>query len=544
MIDLIDITKNYIVDGKQFQGLKGITVTIAKGEFVSIMGPSGSGKSTLSSILGCLASPSSGTYKIAGRVVTDLKTTELADLRNSLIGFVFQDFNLLDGVTVLENVSLPLIYARVSPSERRKRALQKLEQMGLAHKAKTFPNQLSGGQKQRVAIARALVTDPKLIFADEPTGALDKKTGNDIMGILQDLNREGQTVVQVTHSAEHGNYGKRIIYIVDGLIVRDELVARPTLAKGIELESNSVETELTTKLWRIAAFTPKNEEASVAAMEYLISQKNNTLSFMEAAKALVKKENPRIKNLIVRLLDSPEAIVRAETLRQLEQCNHEFAIPHWWKGVQDENGWVRFVACTQLRKHLKTWLIEDKNVFAALSIDSDERVRATVVSQLGEWNDLTFEGVLVKAYSDTDPRVRANSLDALRFLGEKISLESRNCFKQGLQDPNNRARANAVVGYSLFDLEKSKETLFQMLEDKNNLMRASAAWVVGKILLYDGAEILMKNLVSEKNELVTSQIIATLGLFTHHDLTFQTQIETCLRIKGELLPKQTQAKAA
>ncbi len=246
MIELDNIKKQYTLDGKDVLILKGINLFIAQGEFVSIMGPSGSGKSTLSAILGCLSTPSSGTYKLNGQDVTKLKTNEIARLRNSSIGFIFQDFNLLSGLTAVENVELPLVYCGMSSKNRRARAMECLSAVSLAHKAQNKPFQLSGGQKQRVAIARALVNNPKFLFADEPTGALDKKTGHEILSIMQKLNLMGQTVIQVTHSPSDANYSKRIIHLVDGNIVREEMVEKPTIG-SITLTESSFRDDLVTK---------------------------------------------------------------------------------------------------------------------------------------------------------------------------------------------------------------------------------------------------------------------------------------------------------
>jgi putative ABC transport system ATP-binding protein len=211
---------------QELPALRGITFAVDPSEFLAIMGPSGSGKSTLMNILGCLDIPSSGQYILGGRNTAGLSADELARLRNQMIGFVFQGFNLLARMDLLDNVALPLIYAGIGKRERRERAMSMLERVGLATHAHHWPNQISGGQQQRVAIARALVTEPKLILADEPTGNLDTHTSEEIMGIFTRLNSEqGITVVLVTHELDIASHARRLIRIVDGQIAFDGPVA-------------------------------------------------------------------------------------------------------------------------------------------------------------------------------------------------------------------------------------------------------------------------------------------------------------------------------
>lgn len=208
------------MDGVTFQALKNISLSIKKGEFVAIMGPSGSGKSTLMHIIGCLDRPSSGHVYIEGKDIAQANDKELAQIRNTHIGFVFQQFNLLRKTSAVTNVELPLVYARVAPRTRRERAIELLNEVGLSEKINNFPSQLSGGQQQRVAIARALVTNPSIVLADEPTGNLDSKSGKDIMDIFENLHSHGRTIVLVTHDEQVANHAKRIIRIADGEIAQ------------------------------------------------------------------------------------------------------------------------------------------------------------------------------------------------------------------------------------------------------------------------------------------------------------------------------------
>ena len=216
---LKNINKVYRSEGVTFQALKNINLEIKEGEFIAITGPSGSGKSTLMHILGLLDRPSTGTYFLEGEDVAGLDEETLAALRNQSIGFVFQQFNLLNRTTALKNVALPLIYSGVDSEEREKRSKEMLEKVGLREKLNSLPNQLSGGQQQRVAIARALVTNPKIILADEPTGNLDSKSGQEIMGIFDQLHKEGKTVILITHEISIAKHAKRIIKVSDGRIV-------------------------------------------------------------------------------------------------------------------------------------------------------------------------------------------------------------------------------------------------------------------------------------------------------------------------------------
>ena len=229
VIEMIDVEKVYSSGSLEVPALRSISMQIDTGEFVAIMGPSGSGKSTLMHIIGCLDIPTSGVYRLIGHSVSDLLETSLSDVRNRVIGFIFQQFNLLANMTAQRNVELPLVYAGVPADERRARAQLALERVGLADRAGHRPGELSGGQQQRVAIARALVTHPALILADEPTGNLDSVSTNDVLGLLKELHAEGRTVVMITHENEVAESASRIVLLRDGVIVDHDA----SLAKSV-----------------------------------------------------------------------------------------------------------------------------------------------------------------------------------------------------------------------------------------------------------------------------------------------------------------------
>jgi len=220
-LSLRDVVKTYVMGADTVHALRGVSLDIHKNEYVAVMGPSGSGKSTLMNVIGCLDVPTSGTYSLEGQPVADMSEYQLADIRNQRIGFVFQTFNLIPRANIFHNVELPLIYAGIAKAKRRERVERAIERVGLANRIRHKPNELSGGQRQRVAIARALVGNPSIILADEPTGNLDSKTGDEIMTLLDELHQAGQTIILVTHEDYIAEHAHRVIRLRDGIIESD-----------------------------------------------------------------------------------------------------------------------------------------------------------------------------------------------------------------------------------------------------------------------------------------------------------------------------------
>jgi len=233
VIDIENITKDYVMGEEIVRALRGVTLQIRRNEYLAIMGPSGSGKSTLMNMLGCLDTPSSGRYEFNGRNVKEMDDDELAAIRNREIGFVFQTFNLLPRADALRNVELPLIYGGMDPENRKERAAQALIDVGLGDRIHHKPNELSGGQRQRVAIARALVNKPSIILADEPTGNLDSKTGDEIMALLEDLYQRGNTIILVTHERDIAAHARRAVHLRDGLVEMDHAGFIPELDAAV-----------------------------------------------------------------------------------------------------------------------------------------------------------------------------------------------------------------------------------------------------------------------------------------------------------------------
>lgn len=221
ILSMKNIVKSYVLGDEEQVVLKGINFRVNEGEFVSILGPSGSGKSTMMNIIGCLDCSTSGSYILSGQDIKDLNENELADIRSHEIGFIFQSFQLLPRLTALQNVELPMIYAGIPSHERKVRAKEMLERVGLANRIHHYPNQLSGGQQQRVAIARAISTNPTILLADEPTGALDQKTSHQVMSLFKELNQEGRTIIMITHDEKIAKQATRIVRILDGNIVEE-----------------------------------------------------------------------------------------------------------------------------------------------------------------------------------------------------------------------------------------------------------------------------------------------------------------------------------
>jgi putative ABC transport system ATP-binding protein len=230
IIEITDLSRHYKMGETLVRALNGVTFNVEENEYIAIMGPSGSGKSTLMNMIGCLDTPTSGEYILNGNRVSELDDAELAQVRNREIGFVFQTFNLLPRTDCLSNVELPLIYSGIRSSERKKRAIDTLTKVGLGDRVDHKPNELSGGQRQRVAIARALVNNPSILLADEPTGNLDTKTGEEIMNLFEELYRAGNTIILVTHENEIAEHARRVVRLRDGLIESDEKVEKPVLA--------------------------------------------------------------------------------------------------------------------------------------------------------------------------------------------------------------------------------------------------------------------------------------------------------------------------
>jgi putative ABC transport system ATP-binding protein len=242
LIDIDDITKVYQMGAEEVHALAGVTLDVQRGEYMAIMGPSGSGKSTLMNMIGCLDTPTGGTYYLNNANVGDMTDDELAEIRNREIGFVFQTFNLLPRVNCLQNAELPLIYAGMSKAERRERAAEALHSVGLGDRMDHRPNELSGGQRQRVAVARALVNRPSILLADEPTGNLDTETGDEIMRLFEALHRQGNTILLVTHEEDIAHHARRIIRLRDGKLVNDDVVDEPALA-GIDITVGNIDQD-------------------------------------------------------------------------------------------------------------------------------------------------------------------------------------------------------------------------------------------------------------------------------------------------------------
>lgn len=525
MIELSEIKKFYELNGKQVPILKGISLFIGSGEFVSIMGPSGSGKSTLSAILGCLATATSGIYKLNGQDISVLKSDELAKIRNQSIGFIFQDFNLLSGLSALENVALPLVYAGVPTKKRNDRALECLAAVGLEKKAYNKPSQLSGGQKQRVAIARALVNEPSFLFADEPTGALDKKTGHEILTIMQRLNIQGHTIIQVTHSPADAAYSKRILHLVDGNIVREEMVERPTIGSSVE-EHQSNPKDLVPKLWRIAQLTPKTSKDDLASIHLLASKSTSREAKLGAASCVVRWADFGVKSIMETLFRSEDWTVRTEFLKNLKNLPAQEAVSYYIEALSDTNSWVRHISMTEIKCRPQSDLSEqNQKIVLEKLTDPDERVRASTIYIVGKWQISGKDTLISRALNDRDDRVRANAVECISD-SELRTKFGDELIKICKEDGNNRVRANAAKVIAEINPKLALDTAALMLKESNVMQRASGAWLLGAIGSSEGHRLLVQALQFEAEEFVTNQIIHSLSKAARGQFTLSKQIQT------------------
>ena len=529
MLEMDSVTKSYDLNGAPVQILKGINLFVARGDFVSIMGPSGSGKSTLSAILGCLSTPTSGVYKVDGKDVSSFSDNQLAKLRNKTIGFIFQDFNLLPGLTALENVGLPLVYAGVSQKTRREKSMQCLESVGLGHKAKNKPTQLSGGQKQRVAIARSLVNDPAFLFADEPTGALDRKTGHEILGTMQRLNILGHTVIQVTHSISDANYSKRILHLVEGKIVRDQPVEKPTI--GYLSGDEGLVKSLAIKMWRVAQFAPIKSLETIETLNQLLDRSQDRDAAIAAARAVVRWPPNLSEGLVKRLLGVDDWIVRTEVIKSCSLWSQEFAIKYFFEAMSDPNAWVRHAAIVEIKNCDVDSLDSEKiqKIVEATS-DSDERVRATAIFIIGTWKGDRAASILTNALKDSDPRVRANAIDAIYENRIDIAQE---ILVGLLDDRSSRVRANAAMAIHRISPALALETLESMLGHTDALMRASGVWLAGNLQSERTGEVLVEMVRRESDEIVINQLVRTMAKLARGNFSLDQQIRRAFRIEGQ-----------
>ncbi len=533
MIEMENITKDFPLGERVIRVLKGVNLYISAGEFVSIMGPSGSGKSTLSSILGCLARPSSGLYKIDGREVSQMGVRELAHLRNEKIGFIFQDFNLLEGMRAWENVALPLFYAGKPPKERRSKALACLKAVGLEEKAEHLPRQLSGGQKQRVAIARALVNEPDFLFADEPTGALDKKTGKDVMALLQKLNLQGHTIVQVTHSSVDAQYSKRVLHIVDGLIVKDEIVERPTLVAFCPTEDETG-VEVRNRMWRVAQGLSNVTDESASAIKILYERSKGEAGLIEAVRVFLKLNSDDGERILWDVFRSGDWAVRSEIVKGCGIRSPASALSFYFEGLRDQNAWVRFLSLSQIKRLGKLEFKEEQRALIHEKFeDPDERVRATVIAYLGQNKDFSLIEKFTIALKDVDGRVRANAIEALSSFLSKENEALLIELKTHLDDKNNRARGNACVILYPYYTEECFDTVVKMLNSENNLMRATAGWAIGQFPTDRGGPLLLERLKAENEDIALGQVIRSLTKLSQQHFSFQRQVQAILGITDE-----------
>jgi putative ABC transport system ATP-binding protein len=539
MIELDNIIKSFPFSGCEMKILKGIELFIARGEFVSIMGPSGSGKTTLAAILGCLSSPTSGTYKLDGAEVSSMNTHELSRYRRDKIGFIFQDFNLLEGMTALENVSMPLVYSGVSSSKRKQRAKDCLAKVGLAERMHHTPKQLSGGQKQRVAIARALVNNPTLLFADEPTGALDQKTTTEVMELLRSLNVSGHTIVQVTHSQNDANYSKRVVTITDGLIVQDKLVEGFTTGNTDNIEENPRDRVIL-GLWQVGKQIKATDDSVVAAFDAMIPHTNSQSGLIEAAKSLVKIPGVAYEKHLKYLAKHENWAVRSEIIKNLP-FEKPFAVDMVMSAMKDESSWVRFSAIMRAVQKPGSFKSKMDGVeLVNMLNDSDERVRAAIVSLLAEFGAESFEASIIECLRhDPNARVRANCVEALKpLIGRNAgNNDAVSAISECFDVSNHRLRSTAAVYLYDYKSEESYNVLATMIEDENILTRAAGCWGLGQLTTEKrAANRLLEMILSETEEMVRSNIIRSLVKMAD-DLgkPFADQVSYYIEVQPELV---------
>lgn len=485
MIAIEALVKSFKVGDEEARILKGINLQISKGEFVSIMGPSGSGKTTLAAILGCLSSASSGRYELDGIDVSTLKPHQLAAVRNKKIGFVFQDFNLLNELTAWENVALPLVYAGTGYRERKEKSQEALAKVGLSHRLDHRPNQLSGGQKQRVAIARAIVNSPSLLFADEPTGALDANTTQEILELMQTLNALGQTIVQVTHSEDDALHSKRIVRLYDGQIAKDEYVSEFDAGRIVDPDADQ-NSEKKRIVWSSVAKCSTVGPGIVGKLFESGDDVKSIKTNLAVANALLQQNNIAGIRMLGKLFKSDDWRIRAEIIKKLEVKQNDLALGYFRKATSDSNEWVRYLA---LRKIFgldidMQKICIDEVASKKLMGDVDDRVRSIVMAIIKGWKDPALFDLLKEAVlHDRSGRVRANALEAVvslvdhhkEFEREKVS------FVRLLDDSNHRISSTAAVWlYGDYQVE-CQAVISRMLESSYFMDVSAAIWATRQL---------------------------------------------------------------
>jgi putative ABC transport system ATP-binding protein len=474
LISVENLTKKVISKNGELTILKGLNFSVEEGEFLSVMGPSGAGKSTLISVLGCLMSFSSGNVKIAGQSIGELSSSELAVLRNRWIGFIFQDYLLLDGFSVLENILLPLHYRfDISAEEGHRRAMELLERVGLGHKAKSFPKQLSGGQKQKVAIARALVIQPKVIFADEPCGALDPISRLEVLALLQELGMQGVTTVMVTHNQDDADHSRRVLMIEDGFLASDlaverVLIASPRIKKAEEDDSKSLDlidlNFATPSPWnQIRLLSEKPSPVLWASVLKVFQSVKESFEIEKSLRMITKycKESYALNDLMILLQKFlPEKNWRVrfavgELLLEIVKKN-----PNQWKelpGLAEMTELCVSDPMSDMRHFGFRILLHAKGLFSEEQLfkhiqenklNPDSRVRGDVALICGFVPYDQVKDLLRVFLKDLNSRVRSNALVTLWSLVQShgispLSLAEETLFF--LEDPSNRLVADAVV---------------------------------------------------------------------------------------------------